>query len=95
MSETKALASYVVSSRYEDIPRDVIHEAKRALLNFVGCAIGGSLEPAVDTAIRALQPFSGERTAGLLAHLAEEREHPLGFLLAARAEEAIEYEPPE
>jgi citrate synthase len=34
------------------------------------------------------------RTAGLLAHLAEEREHPLGFLLAATAEEAIEYERP-
>jgi citrate synthase len=34
------------------------------------------------------------RTAGLLAHLAEEREHPLGFLLAAKAEEAVEYQPP-
>lgn len=33
------------------------------------------------------------RTAGLLAHLAEEREHPLGFLMARAAEEAIEYEP--
>jgi len=32
------------------------------------------------------------RTAGLLAHLAEERERPLGFLLAARAQEAVEYE---
>jgi citrate synthase len=32
------------------------------------------------------------RTAGLLAHLAEEQEQPLGFLLAAKAEEAIEYE---
>jgi citrate synthase len=32
------------------------------------------------------------RTAGLLAHLAEEREQPLGFLMAARAEEAVEYE---
>jgi len=32
------------------------------------------------------------RTAGLLAHLIEEREHPLGFLMAARAEEAIEYQ---
>ena len=31
------------------------------------------------------------RTAGLLAHRAEEREHPIGFLLAAEAEEAIEY----
>jgi citrate synthase len=34
------------------------------------------------------------RTAGLLAHLAEEREHPLGFLMAGKAEEAVEYEPP-
>ena len=31
------------------------------------------------------------RTAGLLAHLAEEQERPLGFLMAAKAEEAIEY----
>jgi citrate synthase len=34
------------------------------------------------------------RTAGLLAHLAEEREQPLGSLMAADAEEAVEYEPP-
>jgi citrate synthase len=32
------------------------------------------------------------RTAGLLAHLAEEQTEPLGFLMAARAEEAVEYE---
>jgi citrate synthase len=34
------------------------------------------------------------RTAGLLAHLAEERENPLGFYLAGKAEEAVTYEPP-
>ncbi len=32
------------------------------------------------------------RTAGLLAHLAEERELPIGFTMAAAAEEAVEYE---
>jgi citrate synthase len=32
------------------------------------------------------------RTAGLLAHLAEERRHPLGFVMAARAEEVADYE---
>ena len=35
------------------------------------------------------------RTASLLAHLAEEREEPIGFLMAARAEEAITYRPPD
>ena len=33
------------------------------------------------------------RTAGLLAHLAEEREHPVGFLMAGKAEGAVTYEP--
>jgi citrate synthase len=32
------------------------------------------------------------RTAGLLAHLAEEQEHPVGLALAAAAEEAVDYE---
>jgi citrate synthase len=32
------------------------------------------------------------RTASLLAHLAEERERPLGFLLGKAAEDAIQYE---
>jgi citrate synthase len=32
------------------------------------------------------------RTAGLLAHLTEEQQRPLGFLMAAAAEEAIDYE---
>jgi citrate synthase len=34
------------------------------------------------------------RTAGLLAHLLEEQEAPIGFLLAGEAEAAVEYEPP-
>jgi citrate synthase len=33
------------------------------------------------------------RTAGLLAHLAEEQQLPLGFFMAGQAEEAIAYEP--
>jgi citrate synthase len=33
------------------------------------------------------------RTAGLLAHLAEEQQRPIGLLMAAQAEAAITYEP--
>ncbi|HKE82261.1 MAG TPA: MmgE/PrpD family protein [Vicinamibacterales bacterium] len=75
MSETKTLASYVVSSRLADIPDDVRHEAKRSILNVLGCAIGGSPHPAVDFAIRALGPFSGERTAAVIGR--PERLDPL------------------
>lgn len=67
MSETKTLASYLVSSRLEDIPEDVRHQSRRALLNYIGCAVGGSREPAVETALRALEPYFGKPTARLLA----------------------------
>ena len=70
MNETKTLATYVVKNKWEDIPEDVRHEAKRALINVIGCAIGGSPHTAVTTAIRALSPFSmptrGARAALLL-----------------------------
>ena len=59
MGATTELATYIVSARLEAIPPDVRHEAHRALLNYVGCAVGGSREPAVDIAIRALAPYSG------------------------------------
>jgi citrate synthase len=34
------------------------------------------------------------RTAGVLAHVAEEQERPIGFLMAGAAEEAVQYERP-
>jgi 2-methylcitrate dehydratase PrpD len=75
LSETKTLASYLVNSRLEDIPEDVRHESRRALLNLIGCAVGGSREPAVETALRALEPYFGKPTAQLLAR--SERMDPL------------------
>jgi len=75
MSETRTLANYIVSARFADIPDDVRHEAKRSILNVLGCAIGGSPHPAVDLAIRALGPFSGERTAAVIGRA--ERLDPL------------------
>src|ERR1700689_3734558 len=75
MEETKALVSYVLSSRLEDVPQDVRHEARRAILNYVGCALGGSPDRAVDIAIRALAPYSGAPTANILGR--PERLDPL------------------
>jgi len=75
MSETKALASWLVKSRLEDIPDDVRREALRALLNYVGCALGGSPDPAVNIAMRAFAPFFGPPTASILGRA--ERVDPL------------------
>jgi 2-methylcitrate dehydratase PrpD len=66
MSETKQLANYLVTSKIEDIPDDVRHEARRSIVNFLGCALGGSHEAAMDLTMRALGPYSGPPTARVL-----------------------------
>src|SRR5690606_19725230 len=79
MSATQSLARYVVESDYAAIPSDVRAEAKRALLNYLGCALGGSTEPALDVAIRVLLPYSGRPTATVIGR--RERFDPLNAAL--------------
>jgi 2-methylcitrate dehydratase PrpD len=63
---TKFLAQKLVEARYEDIPDPVRKEAKRTLLNWAGCAIGGSHHEAVTIALAALTPFAGPAQATVL-----------------------------
>src|SRR5262245_17852815 len=63
---TRTLARYVLSVRYEDLPEPVRKEARRTLVNWVGCAVGGSRHETVDVAIAALAPFSGPPQATVL-----------------------------
>jgi citrate synthase len=74
--------------------RDGIHEAYgRPLTMNVSLPIAAVLLdlgfPAVT--VKAIPILA--RTAGLLGHLAEEQQEPIGFLLAGAAEDAVVYEP--
>ena len=78
----------------------------RALRDAVAEALGKPLTMNVSMPIAAVMLDLGystahvkavpilARTAGLLGHLIEEQENPIGFLLAAGAEGTVEYEPP-
>ncbi len=66
MNETQTLARFVAESRWSDIPPAMRHEAKRALLNWMGCALGGCRDDTVERALAAFDPFSGPRTASLI-----------------------------
>src|SRR5215213_2869039 len=59
MDVTRTLARFIVNSRYEDIPQPIRHEASRALLNWLGCAIGSSHHETIECMLAALKPFSG------------------------------------
>jgi len=63
----------------------------RPMVLNVSCAIPAVLLD-VGFSVRAMRgiPILA-RTAGLIAHLVEETEHPAGFAMAAAAAEAVEY----
>src|SRR3954468_24451743 len=63
---TRTLARYLVAARPADLPANVRKEAARTLLNWVGCAVGGSRHETLDIAIAALAPFSGRAEATVL-----------------------------
>ncbi len=63
---TRRLARFVVASKPQDMPAPVHKAAARTLLNWAGCAIGGSRHQTVDIAIGALAPFAGASQATIL-----------------------------
>ena len=63
---TQTLARYVVNAKYDDIPSGVRHQAKRALLNWLGCAIGAARHETIERALAAIAPFAGAPQAALL-----------------------------
>lgn len=63
---TRTLARYVVESHADDVPDSMNHEAKRALLNWLGCAIGTARHETIDRALAAISPFAGQPQAAVL-----------------------------
>jgi len=63
---TRKLAHWIVTSKPEETTPAVRKEAARTLLNWVGCAVGGSRHEAVDMTLSALGPFSGPAQASVL-----------------------------
>ena len=73
---TRQLAAFVSRSRWEDLPGEVRHEAKRSILNFFGTALGGCRDRATQTAYDVLAPFAGPQTATIIGR-AEREADPL------------------
>lgn len=63
---TARLAQFLTASRWEDIPQPVRHEAMRSLLDWLGCALGGCRDEAVDRVLAALAGFSGPPEATVI-----------------------------
>lgn len=82
---TERLAAFAAEARYDDLPPQVAHQAKRSLLNFFAAALTGCRHPTMETARACLADFSGGRAATLIGR--RERIDPLAaaFLNAGGA----------
>jgi 2-methylcitrate dehydratase PrpD len=69
------LSAYAAGLRYQDLPQDVIHQAKRLVIDTIGCALGGcGSAPAriagdIAGAVTSVKPatlmVSGQRTTAI------------------------------
>ena len=44
---TKQLAAFIAALRFEDLPAAVVHEARRGVLDWIGCALAASRHPTI------------------------------------------------
>jgi 2-methylcitrate dehydratase PrpD len=82
---TESLAQHVVATRWEDIPSQVRHQAKRSLMNFFAVALAGCRTGPVEIALRSLAEFSGGRQATVIGHSERIDALSAAFLNAAGA----------
>ena len=63
---SRALCRFVIDSRWEDMPAELRHEARRSLLNVIGAALGGANDAASRRTAATLAEFSGSREATVI-----------------------------
>ncbi len=88
---TRIVARYAATAPVEQVPANVRKEAARTLLNWVGCAVGGSSNPAPGRAIKALAPFSGPPQASLFGRK-ERLDAPHAALVNGISSHVLDYD---
>src|SRR4029078_2064968 len=63
---TKTLCAHLAGSRFGDLSAKAKHEAKRGVLDWIGCALAGSSHRTVTTLLGVLQETSGKPVATVL-----------------------------
>src|SRR5271167_3945276 len=85
MQITERLARFLVEHRPEDMPERVRHEAKRSLVNFFACALGGCRNEAVEILLAALSEHAGPAHATVIGRAEHTDALTAAFLNAVSA----------
>src|SRR5262249_14888804 len=63
---TKALCAHLAAARYSDLSAAARHQARRGVLDWVGCALAGSRNKTIDTLLAVLEETGGRPQATVL-----------------------------
>ena len=82
---TGTLARHVAATSWDDIPREVRHQAKRSFINLFAVALVGCRAEPVEISLRSLGEFSGGRQATVIGRRERIDALSAAFLNAASA----------
>src|SRR5499426_1281848 len=80
LNTTKVFGDFLARFRFEELPERAVHEARRGLIDWLGCALAGSSHPTIDKLLAVLSAISGKPQATVLG-----RKRKLGLMEAALA----------
>ena len=63
---TREFSEFCSNLKFDDLPREVIEEAKRGILDWLGCAIAASDNPRIGALIKTLTEFSSNSGATVI-----------------------------
>jgi len=66
MEATKSLAEFVISTNFDDLPAEVINEAKLCFMDWLGVALSGAHDPEVNSLFQVIELVGGKEQATIL-----------------------------
>ena len=82
---TEMLAHYIAATRWEDVPPEARHQAKRSFINLFAVALAGCRAQPIETALASLAEFSGGRQVAVIGRSERIDALSAAFLNAASA----------
>lgn len=90
-SPEQRLAAFAATLAVADIPGEVLHEAKRSLVNIFATALAGSGEPAIEIALATMLPWSGAAGCSLIGR-PERTDAPLAAFVNAMGANIFDFD---
>jgi 2-methylcitrate dehydratase PrpD len=88
---TRALARFVAQGRPADLPPEVMHQATRCLVDWLGVALGGQQERSVDVLLDYARLVGGTRQASVVGR-ALRTSVPLAALINGQASHVLDFD---